>query len=62
MKCDEMWLGMVGARNGTNEKYEKEYDETEGDIDQKQLMAKATHALHRNTGQLDVSWDWFSAR
>jgi hypothetical protein len=27
------------------------------DIDQKQLMAKATHALHRNTGQLDVSWD-----
>ena len=48
---------MVGARNGTNEIYGKEYDDTEGDSDQKQLMAKATHALHRNTGQLDVSWD-----
>ena len=33
MKCDWGWLGMVGARNGTNEKDEKEYDETEWDID-----------------------------
>jgi cytochrome b len=57
MKCDWGWLGHEMARM---KKMKKNMTKPNGilmDIDQKQLMAKATHALHRNTGQLDVSWD-----